>query len=57
MFVDVSVILVGKRDCRRQSTTSLSEKVVVSKTSHFATGRGHDPVNKDNSANFSSKKK
>ena len=57
MFVDVSVILVGKRDCRRQSTTSLSEKVVVSKTSHFATGRGHDPVNKDNSANFSCKKK
>ena len=34
MQVAYCVILAGKRDCRRHSTTSFSEDVVVAETSY-----------------------
>ena len=48
----MNVILAGKRDSRRHSTTSFSEGVVVAGTSYqslevlksFATGKGLNPL-------------
>ena len=55
----ISVILAGKRDSRRHSTTSFGENVVVAETSFIILRleEGVTSFHKDNSSNFSGESK